>query len=206
MNLHSISLSLSSPATFSTFPACHAVGTSSAGGPTGPSKGWAGFPCPPPHRSARGNRRLYPAAGTSSRVWSLGICRPRPWRAPTAAGPRGGCGAHLVCRPKWCWRWTSTTRPPCLLLERGLEQLVEEKRKGRVKSPTWPSDSHPKLQTGILAPLVPLGILYVPLVLGKYSTSWSSHYSKTPTGGKQKFNWTKSPIVWQSLIQKSPLL
>lgn len=60
--------SLSSADTFSTSPSCRAVGTSSACGPTGPSKGWGGFPCRQLHHSAQGSRRLYPGAGTSFRA------------------------------------------------------------------------------------------------------------------------------------------
>lgn len=118
------------PATFSTFPSCHAVETSSAGGPTGPSRGWGGFPCRRPRRSVQGSRRLYPGASTSSQAWSWGICRPRPWHAPRAAGPRGGYGAHLACKRKWCWRWISTIHRLCLPLERALGQLAEEESRG----------------------------------------------------------------------------
>lgn len=113
----------SSDLTFSTSPFYRAVGISSAGGPTGPSKGWASFPCLPPHRSGRGNRHLCPGAGTSSLAWFWDTCRPHPWHEPTAVGLHGECGAHPVCRLKWCWRWTSTTLLLCPLSEHVPGQL-----------------------------------------------------------------------------------
>lgn len=103
-----------------------AAETSGVFEPKCPSIEWPDCPCLPPLRSVQGNPHHCPAAGTFCRAWSLGTCRPRPLLWPTKTDPPCGFGFLPVCRQRWCWRWTSTTRRLCLPLGCWPEQLVQK--------------------------------------------------------------------------------
>lgn len=100
-----------------------AAETSGVFEPKCPSIEWPDCPCLPPLRFVQGNPHHCPKVGTSCRAWSSGTCRPRPLLWPTKTGLPCGFGFHLVCRQRWCWRWTSTTHWLFLPLGCGLEQL-----------------------------------------------------------------------------------
>lgn len=105
-----------------------AAETSGVSEPKCPSTEWPDCPCLPPLRFVQGNPHHCPAAGTFCRAWSLGTCRPRPLLWPTKTDPPCGSGFLPVCRQKWCWQWTSTTRRLCLPLGCGPEQLVQKQK------------------------------------------------------------------------------